>query len=148
MLNKVKLFQQGLTLVELLLVVGILAGLSAIAIPVYNDQIIASERSRAQSTLYQLQAWVESEYTKNDAYPSSNDLSKGTPKCDHCQLSDLYTFSVAKVGNLPDTRYVLKAAPVEGKKQSSDDCGTLIINAASDVSISGKNGATADQCWK
>ncbi|WP_235869318.1 type IV pilin protein [Veronia nyctiphanis] len=132
---------KGMTLLELLIVIGVIGALSAIAVPSYTNHLIKAERGRAQSGLYQLQVWVEQQYTENGAYP--NALS-----CARCQLSEEYTFSIDTSGTGDDI-YKLTATPKSDTRQEDDKCHTLIINAVTSVSNRSKGGQeiSSDNCW-
>ena len=70
--------EQGFTLIELMIVVAIIAILSAIALPAYNDYILRGKLSEAYSQLSSLQVREEQFYQDNRAY-SNAFLPTGTP---------------------------------------------------------------------
>ena len=55
--------QQGITLIELLIVVAIVGILSAIAYPAYQGYVENSRRTVAQGELLELAQWMERQYT-------------------------------------------------------------------------------------
>ena len=65
--------QAGLTLVELMVVVAVMAVLAAIAYPLYEAQVQKSRRADARVALQTLAMTQEREYTLNGAY--SNNLN-------------------------------------------------------------------------
>lgn len=139
---KFKTLQIGVTLIEVFIVMAIIGVLSAIAIPAMSDQLIKSGRSRAQTDLYQLQMWIEQQYTSEGSYPS-------TIECSTCQLSDKYNYSIV-VGSSANNAYQIKATPNTTSIQKNDtECYTMVINAVSEQSNQSKDGTNVsnDKCW-
>ncbi len=66
--------QAGLTLIEIMVVVAILAIIAAIAIPVYSNYIKDAKVGRAESNLVLLSTLMERYYQNNNAYPASQTL--------------------------------------------------------------------------
>ena len=128
--------QRGFTLVELLIVVIVITVLTAIAYPVYTDQIRKVRRLDAESVLMALANVMEQDIarTPNAGY-SINDVS---PYSDFwSSIGNYYTFSVA---NPTAFSYTLSAAP-KGP-QSDDSCGTLSLTN------DGVKSPAGDNCWK
>jgi type IV pilus assembly protein PilE len=63
---------RGFTLVELLIVVLVLAILSALAYPMYRDQIRKTRRADAQAVLMQSAQAMERFYTENGTYTGAS----------------------------------------------------------------------------
>lgn len=62
----------GFTLIELMIVVGIVAILAAIAYPSYRAQVTKTRRADAQSVLMQAAQFMERLYTENGCYDGSS----------------------------------------------------------------------------
>jgi type IV pilus assembly protein PilE len=142
---------RGVTLVELLTVLVVIAILAAIAFPSYRSFVISSQRADARTALLQVQAAEEKFYLQNNRY--SDDVVGGlglTGTSEH----GLYT--VRTDAGPPDpanpaadplvSGYVAKATPVAGKGQDQDaKCTGLTIDS---VGTKGSTGtATAAECW-
>ncbi len=67
--------QHGLTLVEIMVVVAILAIIAAIAIPIYSSYIKDAKIGRAEGNLVLLSTLMERYYQNNNVYPSSQTLT-------------------------------------------------------------------------
>ena len=65
---------RGVTLIELLITVAIVAIIAAIAIPSYNNYVLRAHRTEAKSALLSMAAAEERFYSTNNAY--TNDPSK------------------------------------------------------------------------
>lgn len=59
---------QGMTLIELMIVVAIIAILSGIAFPMYQQHVIKTNRVDAQSVLIEAAQFMERHYTANHRY--------------------------------------------------------------------------------
>lgn len=63
--------QRGFTLIELLLVLAVVAILTAIAYPVYTNQIIKAQRVEARTALMRAAQLLERSFTQNAGYPAN-----------------------------------------------------------------------------
>ncbi len=130
-MNRQKPSLGGFTLVELMIVVAIIAILSSIALPAYQNYIRESRRVDAQATLHDLQQRQEKHRISNPSY--TTDLTA----LGFVNPSSYYDFSVALSG----TGYTLSAKAKTGTTQASDTgCTDMTLNQNS-------TGAPAT-CWK
>ena len=60
--------QNGFTLIELMITVGIVAVLAGIAYPTYQDSVIKSRRADAKAALSELSVFMERLYTTTGCY--------------------------------------------------------------------------------
>ncbi|WP_345783826.1 type IV pilin protein [Stenotrophomonas sp. YIM B06876] len=127
----------GFTLIELMVVVAIVAILSAIALPSYQAHVIKTRRATAAACLQERAQFMERFYTTNMTYanaPAPAQCGQG--------VDDFYViaFSAAPAAKT----YAITATPTA--KQKDGKCGTLSIDAKG---ARGKTGtaATAGECW-
>jgi len=133
----------GITLIELVIVVTIIGILAAFGYPSFVEQIGKSRRADATTALTSLAAELEGYYNNRETYLNAgNDSITGIPTItallggtltehEHYQLS--YT---ARTTN----SFTIRAVP-QGS-QATDLCGTFITNSIGQRTVSG----TGD-CW-
>lgn len=130
--------QQGFTLIELMIVIGILGVLTAIAVASYRPYILKSNRKAAIADVMTLQQHLERQYTLNNgAYRlDSSDTATATEinKTGSCSTSDLYSsgnnpvaYSFKVVSTNTRQAYTITAVPCAG--QGEDKCGQLRIDS-------------------
>lgn len=60
--------QRGFTLIELMIVVAVIAILSAIALPAYQEYVKRSQRAEARAAILKADGWLERFYGENNRY--------------------------------------------------------------------------------
>jgi type IV pilus assembly protein PilE len=134
----------GFTLIELMIVVGIVAILAALAISGYGYAMVKSRRSAAEGCLQESAQFMERFYTTNLAYdetPPPDSDPVADPKCSQ-DVTPYYTVGFAS-GEPTPTTYKLQAVPTS--KQKDSRCGTLTIDNKGIKAASGTGGVAA--CW-
>lgn len=118
---------RGFTLIELMITVGIVAILVAIAYPSYADSVRKSRRGQAKADLVEASQIAERYRTINNTYVG---LSAGTASTDEISPDSpregTARYRIALSG-VTDTTYTLTATPLAGNDQANDACGTLSI---------------------
>ncbi len=131
--------QHGFSLIELVVVMGIAAILTMIAVPSYQASVIKGRRAEARVVINDTAQRLERCYTQFGAYDA-----------DDCPIDDaeeitsqggFYTLTVA----IPDAaNYTLTAAP-EGPQVEDDRCGDLGLT---NTGVRTKTGsADLEDCW-
>ena len=139
--------QRGMTLVELMTVMVIVAILASIAIPSYRSYLVRSNRADAKSALMQVQAAQEKFYLQNNAY--TNNVAGAPPAglgLSATTTNGFYTLTVTPgTGN---QSYTATAAPTAAGGQSSDSkCGSYTLTDIGKRGITGGTDTVAN-CWK
>ena len=135
---------KGFTLVELMIVIAIIGILASIAYPSYQNYVMKSRRSDAQTGLSQLAQALERFYGVRYTYIGTGDSGGGTTGA---PISGVFSHTSTPFEgsnthyNLTltasATSYTVTATPAGN--QASDSCGTLTL---------AKTGAkTPTDCW-
>jgi type IV pilus assembly protein PilE len=144
----------GFTLIELMIVVAIVAILSAIAIPAYQKQIMQSRRTSAKTALFDLSGREEKYYAANNYYPASlasagYAVAAGVTalQVPNSTNEDYYSVSIAVVAAAGATpaSYTATATPVGTQK--NDGCGTYSLTDLGVQAATGTNSGTGSGCW-
>ena len=133
---------QGFTLIEVMIVVAIVAILSAVAMPSYNEYIRRGHRAEARAGLLQAAQWLERAATANGSYP----LTAAFPATLQTVPSGRYAITVASppAGVASGTAFILTATPAGA--QVNDKCGSYTLTHSG---LRGVVSATAPvtECW-
>ena len=135
---------KGFTLIELMIVVGIVAILVAIAYPMYGDAVRKGKRGQAKADLVELMQRAERFRTVNGTYAAfwatvTTDPYVSSPKPG--EGSEAYQIAPS---DATETTITLTATPQAG--QTADTrCMSLTLTAAGSKGVTG-TGTVAD-CW-
>jgi type IV pilus assembly protein PilE len=141
---------RGVTLMELLVVITILALLASIAVPTYRRYLIRAQRSEAKIALLQLQTAQEKFYLQNNVY--TDDVTTASPSGLGLLAqteTGKYTVAVAleDVDGVADQAFVATATPRAGGGQTDDaQCRNFTIDERGTRGNSGTSGP--EVCWK
>lgn len=115
----------GFSLMEVLVAVGIVGILMAVAVPSYKQYFMKSNRAGAQSHLLDIAQAQQQHMVDNRAYASTvAELNGMTTPAD---VSKYYTITIDVTSGPPPT-FIATATPKAGSTQASDV--TLTINQA------------------
>ncbi|KKA44371.1 MULTISPECIES: type IV pilin protein [unclassified Salinivibrio] len=119
-------FQHGVTLIEILIVLAIIATLAAVVVPHFHQYQQTQARKAAIGRLVQLQAWVETQVITKAYYPSvsHSELLEQGLVCADCQVSSDYQFSIKG----SKTSYRIIAHPLADSRQHDDPCNRLVLH--------------------
>ena len=135
----------GFTLIELMIVVGIVAVLVAIAYPMYGDAVRKGKRGQAKADMVELAQRAERFRTVNDnSYVGfwasiTSDPYLSSPKPG--EGGEAYQIAPS---NVTDTTFTLTATP-QGGQTADTRCMSLSLNQAGQKGETG-SGTVAD-CW-
>jgi len=142
--------QRGFSLIELMIVVAIIAIISAFAYPSYQRYVIKTKRSVAQNALLQVADRQQQFFMDNKSF-AANMTNLGFPANPYV-VDDSGTPTVASDGdavyslslsNVTATTWTATAAPLQGQLSRDTYCGSLSITQ---TGAKGKSGAS-DECW-
>ena len=138
--------QRGVTLLELMAVVTILAILASVAVPTYRKYLIRTQRSEAKIALLQLQTAQEKFYMQNNSFTDNlTDASPDGLGLPATTETGKYTIEVVLADD--GQTYDATAAPRTGGGQTDDEeCASFTINQRGTKGISGTS--DVQRCWR
>lgn len=148
---------EGLTLIEVLVVISILSLLVSIALPSYTEHVARARRADARTQLLQVAQFMQRFYAANDNYESDragNGVRTQIPANLLKSPADseaIYTLEIP-VLTLTRSKFEIHMKPVASGPMASDKCGTFALSSlgARSVIVDGVSNTTAlrDSCWK
>lgn len=135
-----KKIQQGVTLIELMVVVAIIAILAAIAYPSYRNQIMRSHRAEAKAALLQVQVAQEKFFLQNNTYASAlnaTNMGLGYTSTTPFTTNNYYQLALS---NFTATTYSVTAT-AKNSQAADTHCATFTIDQT------GSRSATNTDCW-
>lgn len=141
---------RGLTLIELMIAVAIVAIIAAVAFPAYNDSMRKSRRSEAFGALSNVQQLQERWRSNNAAYAASltngpTDSPAGLGMASARTSNGLYDLAVS---NTSTTGYVITATAVEpGRQEGDGNCKVLAVQMNAATLRYGSAATVSDLNW-
>lgn len=130
---------KGFNFLELILVVGLIGILTALAYPSYQHYLIRSYRNDGKTALLDLGNRMEEYYLKNNSYQGATLDSIGASNTS----SDGYYQLV--IANTTPTYYLIYAVPAQPNIKQDAECGTLTYDSLGvKGSLANDNGGS---CW-
>lgn len=129
---------RGMTLIELVVVVAIIALLASIAVPSYRQYVLRSNRAEAKAALLTVAAAQEKFYLQNNTYTDELTVAPpgGLGLVDTTE-NGLYTIAVDDA----DVEGFTATATATGSQTQDADCATFSIDQT------GARTATSADCW-
>jgi len=128
---------RGVTLIELVVVMMIVAIITAVAVPTYRNYVVRANRSDAKIATLAMAGHLERCFTRYNAYNSANcpvDITNVPSPEQHYRVSAVVTAST----------FAITATPQEG--QASDPCGAFRLTSADERTVGGTE--PASECWR
>jgi type IV pilus assembly protein PilE len=142
--------QRGFTLVELVIVMLVAAILTAIAVPMYLNQVRESRRTDARSALLDLAGREERYFATNNAYTNDSTnlgyTAAGNTWPQTVGSSGYYQIAQPTLAAGPPPSYSITATPVAGSPQAADTaCASLTVTSTGAETSTGTGSAST--CW-
>ena len=129
----------GMTLIELMVVMVVIALLGAVALPAYQSSVRKAHRAEAKSALTTAAQQLERFYTERSAYDAS-----GASALVPAQSENGYYAIALPTAKLKPAEFQLTATP-QGA-QADDACGTFTLDQAGTRGVTGGSLSVAE-CW-
>lgn len=148
---------EGLTLIEVLVVISILSLLVSIALPSYTEYVARARRADARTQLLQVAQFMQRFYAANDNFETDragNGIRTQIPANLMKSPADseaIYTLEIP-VLTLTRSNFEIHMKPVESGPMATDKCGIFALSSlgARSVIVGGvlNTAALRDSCWK
>jgi type IV pilus assembly protein PilE len=122
-----------------MIVMVIVAIVTAIAVPSYSAHVQKTRRAEGVSTLLELAILMERYYANNGTYLAA------TPAALMGSSSSENGFYALTINPLAAESYTLQAAPAN--VQSADGCGTFTLSSVGNQAVTGGS-LPLDDCWR
>jgi len=118
---------KGYTLIELMLVIGIVIVLGSVSMGYYGEQVKSGYRSQGKNALMQMAGAMERFRTENNTYIGTHD--SGVPESSFfpatAPLGSSDPYYNLRIATASANEYILTATPIAGKKMEGDGDYTL-----------------------
>ncbi|HEU0277948.1 MAG TPA: type IV pilin protein [Rhodanobacteraceae bacterium] len=136
---------RGFTLIELMIVVAIIAILTAIAVPTYLTYVLHGRRAQAYALLERNQAMLEQCYAQNFSYTPAAPASCPAPA--QTSQNGYYALAPAPATSIGATSYRLTVIPV-GAQAKDTQCASFTLTSGNVRSAVNSAGAdNTSTCW-
>ena len=150
-MNRILQRHRGFTLIEIMIVVAVIAILTAIAYPSYLESVRKSRRAEARAQLMEAAQYMQRFYSQNDSFKRAINEEKdmslpsalaSVPK------QGTKTYDIQFVADsLKPQAFNLEAIPTG--PMAGDRCGKLRLDSTGKRDIAEqKAGVTSDDCWR
>jgi len=133
---QVNLYLAGMTLIEVVMVVGLIGLMLSFATPTYQRYLERGHRVEAIQLLLTTAACQERHRARKGAYD--------TTRCAGNSGKEFYRLIIAPEGVTSSTEYMLIAEPLD--RQKHDICGSLSLDQSGTRGISGPEDKL-QKCW-
>lgn len=130
----------GITLIELMIAVAVVAILAAVGYPSYMEHVKSTRRAEAKATLLELGQFMERKFSADGCYKcDSGAVTLPFTQAPKDGGTAYYTLSLATSPAASTTTFTLKAVPTG--VMSGDSCGTYTLDQT------GTHSPTSATCW-
>jgi len=134
---------KGLTLIELMVVVAVLAILSAVAYPLYTNQVQKSRRADAKTALQTIALAQERFFTINGEYAGNLSTLQVSPDIQGGASDEgYYTITLTLAG--ADNEQFTVTAAAGGPQAADTDCAQFTINHQG---VKTATDGSSTNCW-
>ena len=131
---------RGVTLVELMIAVAVVAILAAVGYPSYMEHVKSTRRGEAKATLLELGQFMERKFSADGCYKcGSETVTLPFTQAPKDGGSAYYNLSLASTPAVSATTFTLQAVPTG--VMSGDSCGTYTLDQT------GTHSPTSATCW-
>lgn len=137
---------KGVTLIELMIVIVVVAILASIAVPSYRQYVLRAHRTEAKTALLNLAAAQEKFYLQNNTYAADSALSTAPPAglgLPDTTENGWYTIAITAASATAFSA----TATATGAQTADSDCATLTLTGLGVKSATNSGGSASSVCW-
>ena len=136
--------KRGFSLIELLVVVALIAIITTVALPSYQNSVAKSRRAEAAAVLLEAAQALERYYSVNGRYLKTDG---SVPAVFPAQVpaSGTAYYNIADTGDATNNSFLLRAT--RAGVMAGDECGDFQIDHAGSRTLNGATASAAD-CWR
>lgn len=137
---------KGVTLIELMIVIVVVAILASVAVPSYRQYVLRSHRVEAKTALLNLAAAQEKHYLVNNTYAAQAALATAPPAGLGLSVTTengWYTVAITAA----DAAGFTATATATGTQTADNDCRVFGINALGVRTATNSGGIASTVCW-
>lgn len=141
---------RGVTLIELMTVVVIIAILASIAVPSYRSYLLRSHRTTATAALLRIQAAQEKFFLANNRYSTDLTAAPSAGGLGIPAITDNGEYYDLTLDPATTTAFTVHAKPRNGRGQADDKSCVEFTIDQNGTRIAKKNGGTDNttECWR
>ena len=139
--------QHGMTLIELMIVVVIVAVLASIAVPSYRSYVLRTHRTEARTALLNLAAAQEKFYLENNTYATNSVLATAPPAGLGLQTTTENGWYTVAIANGANAANFTATATATGAQAADTDCASFSITGLGVKTATKSGGAASTVCW-
>lgn len=137
---------KGVTLIELMIVIVVVAILASIAVPSYRQYVLRTHRTEAKTALLNLAAAQEKFYLQNNTYAANAALSTAPPAglgLPGTTENGWYTVAITAA----DATNFSATATATGSQTADSACSTFTLTGLGVRSATTSGGGSSTVCW-
>ncbi len=134
---------RGVTLIELMTVIVIVAILGSIAVSSYRSYLLRTNRTEARMALLRIQTAQEKFFLQNNQYADEDAMEAGPPQGLGVLATTPSGFYAITIENYSATTYTAVATAINGQRDDKTACQTFSIDQNGTRSPDVSSG-----CWK
>jgi type IV pilus assembly protein PilE len=142
-----KASEKGFTLIELVIVIGIVGILVAIAIPSYESSVVKSNRKAAAGCMLEASQFMERFYTTNLRYDQDLAGAAVSMPALSCRTDLTSSYTIAFQATPTTTAYTVQATPLGRQLAKDPGCLIMRIDQTGAKSVTGSLLATPNDCF-
>lgn len=134
---------RGVTLIELMTVVVVVAILGSIAVNSYRGYLLRTNRTEARMALLRIQTAQEKFFLQNNRYADEDEMEAGPPAGLGVPTTTPSGFYTITIDDYSATTYTAVATAINGQLDDKANCRTFSINQDG-----ARSPAVSTGCWK